>query len=81
MIRLKRPFENIVVKGGKWWKTAFSPFPTMFSTLSERQISSFRPPFIFRLQMFSIWKMLKFCQLLEGNVNKHWSPFPDNPMF
>ena len=33
-----RTFENIVAKGGKWCYPAFSPFPKVFSSLSETEI-------------------------------------------
>ena len=39
---------------------AFSPFPTMFSTLSKTDISVC---YICRLQMFSIWSGPKFCRV------------------
>ena len=35
----KEPFENILGKGEKCWEPAFSPFPTMFSTLLKTNFS------------------------------------------
>ena len=42
----------------------FSLFPQCFLAL-QKQISIFETGLFFRLQMFSIWTILKFCHLVE----------------
>ena len=62
----KRSFENIVGKGGKGENAHnqhFSPFPTMFSTLLNKNFILFC-----RLKVPSIWTSLQICHFVELNL-------------
>ena len=50
-------------KTRKCWLPAFSPFPTIISTLA---ISIFQSHLFCRLQMLSIWTNLKICRLVRS---------------
>ena len=53
-------------KRRKCWSPAFSPFPTMFSTLPHNKFQFFKSHLSCDLQMLSIWTSPKFCHLGKG---------------
>ena len=59
----KKPFQNIVGKG-EIWQPAFSPFPTMFSTLSKTEIIIY---VTFILSSANAFNLVKVKFLSSGN--------------
>ena len=62
----KKPFKNFERKRENAGDQLFSPFPTMFSTLSKKEISHFC-----HLQIIPIWLSSKFCHLVVNSSSNY----------
>ena len=78
----KEAFSKHCGKKRKCWKPAFSPFPTMYSTLSKTEI------IIYVTSILSSANAFNFDQvrlLWSGNGLMHseklFNPFPNKPLF
>ena len=66
---LKKPFENIVEIGENAGNPAFSPIPTMFSTLSKTEIIILA---LFNLLSANVFNLVKSEKFLYGKELGKW---------
>ena len=80
MTLTKRPFEDIVGKGEKWWSPAFSPFLTMFSTLSKTKTIILSTFIVYNAFNLNQSKILSFelTLIIQSLPFKNLNPFPND---